>query len=128
MATSDSVKNDSIANPQPPRSEDAWDLSDIGHLIPIQSISLALQDQVDALRNRSVINATVIGSAYSKWLSNPFMANEYRPIINEVQSTEESSRFRELNHSVDLFRKMKLAQRHSEGFLKEGDNSTPPKE
>ena len=50
-----------------------------------QSIANAAQDQVDLMRNQNIIKTTVMGSAYAKWLENPMMKDEFKPIIDEVK-------------------------------------------
>ncbi len=47
-----------------------------------QSISLAAQNEVDALRNQNTVNMVAMGVAYAKWLQNPILAQQYSEVVN----------------------------------------------
>lgn len=66
--------------------DDKIDMSD---LVTAQALSLAVQDQVDEFRNRSVIKNTVRGSTYAKWLANPVMSPEYKQILASLDNDHE---------------------------------------
>lgn len=50
-----------------------------------QSISLAAQNEVDALRNQNTVNMVAMGVAYAKWLQNPVMAQQYREVVDTAR-------------------------------------------
>ncbi len=56
----------------------------MSNLITIQAVTLAVQNKVDELRNRSVIKSTTMGGVYAKWLNNPVMSSEYKEILDSL--------------------------------------------
>lgn len=81
-------------------------------LLPIQAVSIAVQDQVDEIRHRAVIASTALGSAYAKWLSNPVMSSEYVAIINGVKESDSEDRWKNLSGSISRIKEIKDAQLH----------------
>lgn len=54
-------------------------------LMTVQSSTLALQDQVDAVRNAAIIKNTAMGSAYAKWLGNAAMGDQYKELLSNIR-------------------------------------------
>lgn len=46
-----------------------------------QSLSIAAQSEVDALRNQNTVNMVAMGVAYAKWLQNPLMGEPFRELV-----------------------------------------------
>ncbi|TQV78225.1 hypothetical protein FKG94_14245 [Exilibacterium tricleocarpae] len=86
---------------------------DLSDLMPIQSISLAVQDVVDTLKNRATINTTAVGSAYAKWLANPAMGTDYQQLIETATTEPPTSKLTQLTETLELLHKLKDAQHYS---------------
>lgn len=88
------------------------DLPTIGmsDLLPIQAVSIAVQDQVDQIKQRSVIASTALGSAYAKWLANPVMGQEYSAIIAGVKESDSGDRWKNLSGAIARIKEIKDAQ------------------
>ncbi|MDX3774890.1 hypothetical protein QE250_12245 [Chromatiaceae bacterium AAb-1] len=50
-----------------------------------QSIALAAQNEVDALRNQNTVNMVAMGVAYAKWLQNPVMGEHFSGLVNTTR-------------------------------------------
>ncbi len=50
-----------------------------------QSISLAAQNEVDALRNQNTVNMVAMGVAYAKWLQNPLLGQHYNEVVGTTR-------------------------------------------
>lgn len=53
-----------------------------------QAFALAAQNAIDEYRQNGVIEFTVMGNAYAKWLANPQMGAQYQPIISSVREDD----------------------------------------
>ncbi len=62
----------------------------MSELMTVQSTTLALQNQVDAVRNEEVIRNTAIGTAYSKWISNPGLGDQYKEMIDHMKAVDQN--------------------------------------
>jgi len=93
------------------------DLGAMSDLVPIQAVSLAIQDQVDDIRNRAIISSTALGTTYLRWINNPMLSNEYKPIIEEIKKTDQLGRWTGLSEAITRIKDIKSAQsfvpRHS---------------
>lgn len=51
-----------------------------------QSVSLAAQSEVDAVRNQNTVNMVATGMAYAKWLQNPLMGEPFRDLVKTANT------------------------------------------
>ena len=62
----------------------------MSELMTVQATTLALQNQVDTVRNGDIIRNTAMGSAYSKWIANPAMGAQYKEMIDHMMTVDDN--------------------------------------
>ena len=50
-----------------------------------QSMAFSAQNEVDAYRNQNTVNMVALGAAYSKWLQNPMMAEQFSGLVEKTK-------------------------------------------